>query len=94
MRPLRHAAASLVAGAATFTVSGSPALGATTALSAFFIDLDHVPEYVLKAGLRRALRERFSTPMHLTDQRTYLLLHGYDAVALIFAGLWWRIYRG
>ena len=85
MKPAFHAAAS-------FAIAGTlylyTAAGASCFIAGVFIDLDHIPDYILQGGLKntsrgQALKDFFSS----RGDRLYLVLHSYELLfILLLAG--------
>src|SRR5437867_9350262 len=90
MSPGGHLVTTAIACAGTTALTGSWAATAAVAAGGFFIDLDHVADYVLLE------RDRPLTPgaflRHYVEGRTrraVLLLHSYELFALLGLMAWW-----
>jgi hypothetical protein len=102
LRPTHHLAASAVFSVATFAVTHSVALTAVNFTAGVFIDVDHVPEYLLRFGFKKNPLHFLEQELHMTSKKTVLFLHGFDILTLIFglmcwAGAWawaWAFYIG
>jgi hypothetical protein len=85
VRPLHHAAASLLTAGAVYGVTKSPGLAALNFLCGVFIDLDHFPEYLIHHRFKRWPHQILKEEMHLTTEHTVLFFHGFDFAALVTA---------
>jgi hypothetical protein len=102
LRPHHHLSASLLFSAATYAVTSSPLLTAANFLTGVFVDIDHIPEYLIKSGFKLSPSEFYAAEMHLTGKKSVLLLHGFDVVTLGFGLLFfsgshalaWAVYLG
>ena len=79
-----------VACAATAYASGSASLTAAVAAGGFFIDLDHIVDYVL-FDKQRDLRPGVFLHYCLEGRTRYavLVLHSYELLAVLAALAWW-----
>ena len=84
MRPLQHTAASALCAAGTYALTRSIGLTAANFVAGILIDIDHVPEYLVKVGRTRPLLSIFKTQLHLVSTRTVLFFHGFDVITLLF----------
>src|SRR2546425_466147 len=90
MSPGGHLVTTAVACAGTTALTGSWAATAAVAAGGFFIDLDHVADYVLLERDRPLTPDAFLR--HYIEGRTryaVLLLHSYELFALLGLAAWW-----
>jgi hypothetical protein len=89
MSPGGHAATTLIAGAATAYLTGSLPVTAAVAFGGFFIDVDHVVDYVL-FNLQRDLRPAVFLRYYLKalPQRVVLALHPWELFVILAVVAW------
>ncbi len=90
MSPGGHLVTTAIACAGTTALTGSWAATAAVAAGGFFIDLDHVADYVLLERDRPLTPDAFLR--HYIEGRTryaMLLLHSYELFALLGLAAWW-----
>lgn len=83
MKPLHHAAASTCFAAGTWAVTGSPALALANFAAGTLIDLDHLPEFLIKTHFKENLFTILKTELHRLSRKSWLLFHGFDLAALV-----------
>jgi len=81
--PEKHALASAGSGLLFYAITGSSTFALLTVASGILLDIDHLPEYLIKNGLRKTVSSFLTDEMHLTDNRTVLLFHGFDLVLVV-----------
>ncbi len=102
MRASHHLYSSLIFSASTFAITRSPLLASVNFLSGVLIDIDHIPEYLLRFGFKKHVSDFFKEQMHLISRKSVVFLHGFDIMTLIFAiiffagprSLAWAFYIG
>ncbi|MFH0919069.1 MAG: hypothetical protein V1913_01790 [Fibrobacterota bacterium] len=87
MRPIAHAAASLVLAGGVYAATRSPALTALNFVCGVFIDIDHLPEFMIHHRFTQGPHRIFESEMHVEAERTVLFFHGYDLALLLSLGL-------
>ncbi len=89
MSPGGHLVTTALACGGVYALTGSVALIAGLAAGGFFIDLDHVLDYVMVEGqrdLRPAAFLRYYSEQRM--RRVALLLHSYELLAVLMAVAW------
>jgi hypothetical protein len=89
MKMTRHIAASAVAGAAVYQITGSPPMAASLFLGGVFIDLDHVFDYLILAKERHTLRNFFSWFNDIRWKRIIIMFHSYEFYAFLLLAAFW-----
>jgi hypothetical protein len=86
-----HSLASIPLAAAGYAVSGSAELTAAAVLTSIFIDLDHIPEYLIWMRLKSSISGFFKTSHRHASPTVCYPLHGWDCLVLggvLLAWLW------
>ena len=84
MSPFRHAAASIVFAGGTYAATRSLTLAAVTLATGVFLDIDHIPEYLLLHDRSLNPRRFLDSEMHLSSKHSFLFFHGFDLITLVF----------
>ena len=90
MSPGGHLVTTVAACAGTIYATGSAPLAAAVAAGAFFIDLDHIFDYVVfekQRDLRPGAFLRYYVEGHI--RRAVLPLHSYELFAVLGVIAWW-----
>lgn len=83
MRLQSHAALSAVLGGGLYAAGCPRTTVIAFFLSGVFIDLDHVPDYLLLSGERPSLRGFFKWHYTVKWTKLYLFLHSYELVLAV-----------
>ena len=89
MKTTRHIAASAVAGAAAYKITGSPQLASALFLGGVLIDLDHVLDYLILSKEKPSLRNFFSWFNDIRWRRIYVVFHSYEFYMLFLLLACW-----
>ncbi|MFQ5693417.1 MAG: hypothetical protein ACE5IM_10285 [Nitrospinota bacterium] len=86
MNGAAHIVTSAAAGGAVGALTGSPETGAALFIAGWAIDLDHVPDFARKWGLREALvrMARMGLQQKNDPDIAVLFLHAYEVSALLW----------
>jgi hypothetical protein len=80
-----HAAISLPAGAALYVYTGSPVIALYSIISGIFLDIDHVPDFILQCGLKnRTPKQAWRAFLDSRLPELYLVLHSYELLFVLF----------
>jgi len=90
MSPGGHLVTTAIACAGTAALTGSWTATAAVAAGGFFIDMDHVADYVLVERNRKLTPDAFLRHyLEGRTRRTVLVLHSYELFALLGLAAWW-----
>src|SRR5438552_18499156 len=90
MSPGGHLVTTTIACAGAAVLTGSWAATAAVAAGGFFIDVDHLADYVLIERDRRLTPDAFLRHyLEGRTRRTVLVLHSYELLALLGLIAWW-----
>ncbi len=85
MKASYHAAISLSAGAALYLYTSSAVIAAYSVIAGIFLDIDHVPDFILQAGIKnRSPKQAWRAFLSARLPELYLVLHSYELLILIF----------
>lgn len=102
MKPVHHTLASLAFSSATYAATRSPWLAVANFTAGVFIDIDHIPEFLVHRIRKQKPIDFLREEMHLQADKFILPLHGFDLITLLFLvfhltgyGQWaWVVYIG
>jgi hypothetical protein len=88
MKPKYHVMVSASVAGALYAATRSADLSLSCLIAGVFIDLDHVPDYMREYGNPLRIREFFLRFRRGEFDRIYLLLHGWEWIALLAVISW------
>lgn len=85
MKAPYHTAVSLSAGAGLYIYTGSPVIALYSVIAGIFLDIDHVPDFILQAGVQnRTPKEAWEAFHSARLPELYLGLHSYEFLFVLF----------
>lgn len=88
MKLRSHVLASTCISGALFAVSRSWELALSSWVAGIFVDLDHIPDYLVEFGPRFSIQRFFHSFSAGSYKRIFILLHGWEWLAVLLALAW------
>jgi hypothetical protein len=88
MRARHHVLMSTVVSAGLHAAFRSPALTVSSWLAGIFIDLDHIPDYIVQFGFRPDLKLFLHSFGSRVYKRIFIVLHSWELIFAMTAAVW------
>ncbi len=92
MSPKVHALASVGGGLLLWQLLHSWQAGLASALAGFFMDLDHLVDYVIAGQRSLRLQDFLGFYRHFNEKHIWVPFHGWEAVPVLLLLAWWGIW--